>query len=102
MDREGTMDRRKALGKFGRVGLAATATAGLAGLLGRPSTAQASGPACGGNNPIFIIAPGTCTIKCPSGYWCYHAFNQYSGAWGNRYCCASEGEGLICACQRPT
>jgi len=102
MEHEELIDRRKALGTIGRVGLAATVTAGLAGLLGRPSTAKAAGPACGGNNPIFILNKGQCSITCPSGFWCYRAFNQESGAWGNRYCCRSGGAGLICACTRPT
>lgn len=94
MDHEQLIDRRKALRKFGRVGLAATAAAGLAVLVERPATASACG------YDYFILCTGCCTIKCPSGYFCYQA--RHGGNGGNYYCCRSGGQEVICTCTRPT
>jgi hypothetical protein len=100
---EDKISRRKALRKFGKFGLAATAAAGLADIVGRPSMAKASPDyICGGQTTIFLLDEGGCSIKCPSNYFCYHAYNQYTGAYGNHYCCYSPGaDNPMCSCTRP-
>jgi hypothetical protein len=78
VEHEEKISRRKALGKFGRVGLAATAAAGLADLVGRPSLAHASPdyPQCGSQANIFLKDEDGCSISCQSAgsqYYCYVA-----------------------------
>lgn len=109
MDHENKINRRSALGKFGRIGLAATATAGLADLLGRSANASAAPDVyCGGQANIFVYAPGRCSIDCQSAgpqYYCYSAYNQNTGQNGNHYCCrttAGSPAAVLCSCTRPS
>lgn len=100
MERSNLISRRTALRKIGHMGLAATATAGLVTLFGRPSAASACA------DPFYELDPGQCSIKCPSGYWCFAQYNHV-GPTGTHYCCAANpgcntsGCYYQCSCSRP-
>lgn len=106
MDRFAVITRRAALRKFGKVGLAATAAAGLMEVAGRPAVASAAG-SCGETNPYYVLGPGSCKIKCPSGYWCFEMNYPQTGYTGQNYCCKSNppcttaGCYIQCSCSRP-
>lgn len=91
--------RRTALRKMGHFGLVATATAGLATLVGKPSPASACG------DVYYWLDPGNCSIKCPSGYWCF-AIQTPAGVEGHYCCqanpgCNTSGCYYQCSCSRP-
>lgn len=91
MEHNEVISRRHALRKFGQIGLAATATAGLADLLGRPSAAKAHTKAdtSGPDTCNWTLAVGQCNGACESGRWCYQATG--SNVW---WCCDSHGQKL--------
>jgi hypothetical protein len=99
MERSNLVTRRTALRKVGKAGLAATAAAGLATLVGRPSTASACG------NIEYILTPGQCSKACPPGYWCFQ--EQTPAGPAGHYCCRSNpgcntsGCYYQCSCSRP-
>jgi len=94
-EHEGAISRRKALGRFGRFGLGATAGAGLASLFGA-STASAS--PCGGARYIWVLSVGCCDGPCPSGFWCYREYDQNTGQFIETRCCQASGQNIICSC----
>lgn len=77
------VSRRRAIQMVSRTALGASLAAGAAGVLGRPSSAQA---AC-----VWTLAVGHCKNlqgkNCASGYWCYHNNNT-----GQYNCCQSSGQ----------
>jgi hypothetical protein len=95
-EHEGAINRRKALGKFGQFGLAATAMAGAASLFGKTSTAEAA--TCGGERYIWVKSVGCCGSGCQSGFWCYRQYDQNTGQFIQARCCQASGQNILCSC----
>jgi hypothetical protein len=96
-DDPGLVTRRSALERFGRFGLAATAGAGLASLVGGAASAQANPTAnatCWCYQYMSYKPNYCCGGPCPKGSCCYE--NHTRSCTDAQFFCVANGHGYGC------